>query len=77
MLHPPSPTLSVPALRLPTRHLADNSGRITGPQAVPFFERSGLPKRTLAMVWSYADTRKTGFLTLVDFVKAMQLISIA
>ncbi|CAD7698842.1 unnamed protein product [Ostreobium quekettii] len=55
----------------------DNDGRLSGPDAVQFFERSGLPRDILAKVWALADRRKDGYLNCQAFHKAMQLISMA
>ncbi|WIA09631.1 hypothetical protein OEZ85_009020 [Tetradesmus obliquus] len=55
----------------------DQDGRVTGPDAVTFFKRSGLPKEMLAKVWELANSSRAGFLDRLAFHKAMDLISIA
>ena len=49
---------------------ADKDGRLTGPDAVKFFERSGLPREALAKIWAHADHTRRGFLDFGAFVKA-------
>jgi EH domain-containing protein 1 len=53
----------------------DNDGRVTGPDAVVFFERSGLPREQLAKVWAFADNKRAGYLDSDSFIKALELIS--
>ena len=55
----------------------DNDGKLTGADAVAFFERSGLPRPALAKVWTLADAGRRGFLDRRSFAKAMELIGIA
>ncbi|CAL5220728.1 g2786 [Coccomyxa viridis] len=55
----------------------DSDGRLTGADAVRFFERSGLPRELLAKVWSLADNSRRGYLDVRGFSKAMDLISVA
>eukprot|EP00879_Flechtneria_rotunda_P004857 GHRR01005131.1.p1 GENE.GHRR01005131.1~~GHRR01005131.1.p1 ORF type:complete len:106 (+),score=25.50 GHRR01005131.1:379-696(+) len=55
----------------------DQDGRVTGGDAVTFFQRSGLPKEVLAKVWDLANSQRAGFLDRLAFHKAMDLISIA
>eukprot|EP00775_Hariotina_reticulata_P005540 gene5540-5776_t len=55
----------------------DQDGRVTGGDAVVFFQRSGLPKEVLAKVWDLANSQRAGFLDRLAFHKAMDLISIA
>ncbi|GMH45278.1 hypothetical protein BSKO_13235 [Bryopsis sp. KO-2023] len=56
---------------------SDEDGRLSGPDAVKFFERSGLPRDILAKVWGLADSKREGFLGRFSFHKAMELISMA
>ena len=56
---------------------ADGDGRVSGGEAIPFFQRSGLPQEKLGMVWQLADQPPRGYLERVQFDAAMQLISIA
>lgn len=55
----------------------DGDGRLTGPDAVTFFQRSGLTREQLAKVWAQADYTRRGFLDLPAFAKAMDLIALA
>ena len=56
---------------------ADNDGRLTGQDAVRFFERSELPRDILAHVWDNSDSRRQGFLDFAAFVRALELVSLA
>mmetsp|Transcript_19149 Transcript_19149/g.32938 ORF Transcript_19149/g.32938 Transcript_19149/m.32938 type:complete len:548 (+) Transcript_19149:333-1976(+) len=56
---------------------SDRDGRVTGKDAVVFFEKSGLPRETLAKVWDMANSERAGFLDKKSFHKAMDLISLA
>mmetsp|Transcript_2243 Transcript_2243/g.6668 ORF Transcript_2243/g.6668 Transcript_2243/m.6668 type:complete len:552 (+) Transcript_2243:276-1931(+) len=56
---------------------ADADGRLTGPDAVKFFERSGLPRDQLAKVWALADNARRGYLDTHTFAHAMELISVS
>ncbi|XP_010534255.1 PREDICTED: epidermal growth factor receptor substrate 15-like isoform X2 [Tarenaya hassleriana] len=55
----------------------DGDGRISGAEAVGFFQRSGLPKQVLAQIWSYADRSRSGFLGRQDFFNALRLVTVA
>lgn len=55
----------------------DRDGRVTGKDAVVFFEKSGLPREVLAKVWDMANSQRQGYLDRLAFTKAMELISIA
>jgi hypothetical protein len=57
--------------------VTDRDGRLTGPDAVRFFERSGLPRELLAKVWANSDNRRQGFLDFNSFVRALELVSLA
>ncbi|CAI5966727.1 unnamed protein product, partial [Closterium sp. NIES-65] len=54
---------------------SDGDGRITGPDAVPFFKRSGLMQHELKAIWAAADDRRQGYLGMEEFVVAMRLIA--
>ncbi|CAG9460608.1 unnamed protein product [Pedinophyceae sp. YPF-701] len=56
---------------------SDRDGRLTGPDAVQFFNRSGLPRHVLSRVWALADSQRQGFLDMTGFEKAMDLITLA
>ncbi|KAK7409862.1 hypothetical protein VNO78_00227 [Psophocarpus tetragonolobus] len=55
----------------------DGDGRISGAEAVSFFQGSNLPKQILAQVWAYADQAKTGFLGRAEFFNALKLVTVA
>ncbi|DBA71146.1 hypothetical protein WJX79_000852 [Trebouxia sp. C0005] len=55
----------------------DHDNKLTGPDAVKFFERSQLPRPILAKVWALADNARKGYLDPSTFAKAMDMISIA
>ncbi|XP_061372845.1 uncharacterized protein LOC133315266 [Gastrolobium bilobum] len=55
----------------------DGDGRITGAEAVSFFQGSNLPKHVLAQVWMHADQAKTGFLGRTEFYNALRLVTVA
>ncbi|KAK7351813.1 hypothetical protein VNO77_11527 [Canavalia gladiata] len=55
----------------------DGDGRISGVEAVSFFQGSNLPKQVLAQVWAYADQAKTGFLGRNEFYNALRLVTVA
>ena len=74
---PPTSTLTLSSLPKPPPISTDNDGKLTGADAVAFFERSGLPRPTLAKVWTLADAGRRGFLDRRGFAKAMELIGIA
>ncbi|EEB07426.2 EPS15 repeat family actin cortical patch component [Schizosaccharomyces japonicus yFS275] len=59
--------------------LADKQdlGVVTGEEAVPFFEKSGLPPHVLGRVWQLADQENRGFLVKDGFMLAMRLIALA
>ncbi|CAN6712001.1 unnamed protein product [Malus baccata var. baccata] len=55
----------------------DGDGRISGAEAVPFFQGSNLPKPVLAQIWMHADQNKTGFLGRPEFYNALRLVTVA
>ncbi|KAK3433489.1 hypothetical protein EUGRSUZ_D01381 [Eucalyptus grandis] len=56
---------------------SDGDGRITGNAATKFFAMSKLSRQELKQVWAIADSKRQGFLSLHEFIIAMQLISLA
>ncbi|XP_074556622.1 uncharacterized protein LOC141812531 [Curcuma longa] len=56
---------------------SDRDGRISGAEAVAFFQRSNLPKNVLAQVWMHADQNRTGFLGRTEFYNALKLVTVA
>ncbi|KAG9442569.1 hypothetical protein H6P81_018423 [Aristolochia fimbriata] len=55
----------------------DRDGRISGPEAVAFFQGSNLPKPILAQIWMHADQNRTGFLGRQEFHNALRLVTVA
>ncbi|KAG8502988.1 hypothetical protein CXB51_001005 [Gossypium anomalum] len=55
----------------------DGDGRISGAEAVSFFQGSGLSKQVLAQIWAYADQSHSGFLSKQDFFNALKLVTVA
>ncbi|XP_062098049.1 uncharacterized protein LOC133803919 isoform X2 [Humulus lupulus] len=55
----------------------DGDGRISGAEAVAFFQGANLPKQVLAQIWMYADQTKTGFLGRPEFYNALRLVTVA
>ncbi|CAL9215807.1 unnamed protein product [Arabidopsis halleri] len=55
----------------------DGDGHISGAEAVAFFQGSNLPKHVLAQVWSYADSKKAGYLGRPEFYNALKLVTVA
>ncbi|PKI55101.1 epidermal growth factor receptor substrate 15-like 1 [Punica granatum] len=55
----------------------DGDGRISGAEAVAFFQGSNLPKHVLAQIWMHADQRQTGFLGRPEFYNALRLVTVA
>ncbi|GAQ85027.1 hypothetical protein KFL_002180020 [Klebsormidium nitens] len=56
---------------------ADRDGKISGGEAVAFFQKSGLPQMTLAKIWQIADQGQTGFLDRREFNAALKLVTVA
>ncbi|KAK1290568.1 hypothetical protein QJS10_CPB18g00695 [Acorus calamus] len=55
----------------------DKDGRISGAEAVSFFQGSNLPKHVLAQIWMHADQNRTGFLGRPEFYNALRLVTVA
>ena len=57
------------------QHLSpsDHDNKLTGPDAVKFFERSQLPRPVLAKVWALADNARKGYLDQSTFAKVTTL----
>ncbi|KAI4388515.1 hypothetical protein MLD38_000836 [Melastoma candidum] len=55
----------------------DGDGRISGAEAVSFFQGSNLPKPVLAQIWMHADKAHTGFLGRAEFYNALKLVTVA
>lgn len=53
----------------------DNSGFVSGSDAVVFFRHSKLPESDLARIWDLADTNSTGQLNEQEFATAMHMIN--
>jgi hypothetical protein len=52
----------------------DGDGYITGQEAVPLFNKSGLDRHVLKQIWEIADVDRDARLNRVEFVTAMHLI---
>lgn len=55
----------------------DQDGRISGAEAVAFFQGSNLPKPVLAQIWTYVDQSRTGFLSRQEFFNYLKLVTVA
>ncbi|CAM8912569.1 unnamed protein product [Rhodiola kirilowii] len=55
----------------------NGDGRISGAEAVSFFQGSNLPKHVLAQIWMHADQNHTGFLGRQEFYNALRLVTVA
>ncbi|XP_054787536.1 uncharacterized protein LOC129293548 isoform X1 [Prosopis cineraria] len=55
----------------------DRDGRISGAEAVAFFQGSGLSKQVLAQIWAFANQSQSGFLGRVEFYNALKLVTVA
>eukprot|EP00250_Pteridium_aquilinum_P014855 c22237_g2_i1 orf=94-3177(+) len=55
----------------------DRDGRISGQEAVSFFQGANLNREVLAKVWQYADKGQTGFLSRPEFYNALKLVTVA
>ncbi|GAB2247037.1 hypothetical protein Droror1_Dr00006919 [Drosera rotundifolia] len=55
----------------------DTDGRISGAEAVGFFQGSNLPKQILAQIWTYADQNRQGYLGREEFYNALKLVTVA
>ncbi|XP_010940223.1 uncharacterized protein [Elaeis guineensis] len=55
----------------------DKDGRISGPEAVAFFQGSNLPKHVLAQIWNHADQKHTGYLGRQEFYNYLRLVTVA
>ncbi|XP_073000606.1 uncharacterized protein [Typha latifolia] len=55
----------------------DQDGKVSGAEAVAFFQGSNLPKPVLAQIWMHADQNRTGFLGRQEFYNALKLVTVA
>lgn len=55
----------------------NQDGRISGAEAVAFFQGANLPKQVLAQIWDRADQNRTGFLGRPEFYNALKLVTVA
>lgn len=55
----------------------DHDGRISGNEALVFFQGANLPKQILAQIWMHADQNGTGFLGRAQFYNALKLVTVA
>ncbi|KAL3838817.1 hypothetical protein ACJIZ3_023408 [Penstemon smallii] len=56
---------------------SDRDGRVSGNEAITFFQATSLPKQVLAQIWTYADQNRTGFLGRPEFYNALKLVTVA
>ncbi|KAI3725733.1 hypothetical protein L1987_65525 [Smallanthus sonchifolius] len=55
----------------------DQDGRVSGSEAVSFFQASGLPKQVLAQIWTYTDQNRSGYLGRAEFYNYLKLVTVA
>ncbi|KAH7373007.1 hypothetical protein KP509_17G032800 [Ceratopteris richardii] len=55
----------------------DRDGRISGQEAVSFFQGANLPREVLAKIWQYSDQGQTGYLSRAEFYNALKLVTVA
>ncbi|PIA46708.1 hypothetical protein AQUCO_01500327v1 [Aquilegia coerulea] len=55
----------------------NQDGKISGAEAVSFFQGANLPKHVLAQIWDRADQNRAGFLGRAEFYNALKLITVA
>ncbi|KAF5738086.1 actin cytoskeleton-regulatory complex protein PAN1 [Tripterygium wilfordii] len=55
----------------------DGDGKISGAEAVAFFQGSNLTQQVLAQVWKHADQKDAGFLGRQEFYNALKLVTVA
>ncbi|KAL3830522.1 hypothetical protein ACJIZ3_019324 [Penstemon smallii] len=55
----------------------DRDGRISGAEAVGFFQGANLTKQVLAQIWMHADQNRTGYLSRPEFYNALKLVTVA
>ncbi|CAN7034904.1 unnamed protein product [Brassica rapa subsp. trilocularis] len=55
----------------------DGDGRISGAEAVGFFQESGLPKPVIFQILSLSDRSGSGFLGRQDFYNSLRLVTVA
>ncbi|MCO5615031.1 hypothetical protein L7F22_069319 [Adiantum nelumboides] len=55
----------------------NRDGRISGQEAVSFFQGANLHREILAKIWQYADQGHTGYLSRAEFYNALKLVTVA
>ncbi|KAL2650183.1 hypothetical protein R1flu_018311 [Riccia fluitans] len=55
----------------------DKDGKISGAEAVGFFQGANLPQPVLAKIWQISDQGSTGFLSRLEFYNALKLVTVA
>ncbi|XP_050215165.1 uncharacterized protein LOC126666204 isoform X3 [Mercurialis annua] len=55
----------------------DGDGRISGHEAISFFQGANLPQQILAQIWMHADQSRTGFLGRPEFYNFLKLATVA
>lgn len=56
---------------------SDQDGRVSGAEAVAFFQGSNLPQHVLAQVWTYANQKQAVSLGRPEFYNALRLVTVA
>ncbi|KAL9244906.1 hypothetical protein vseg_018621 [Gypsophila vaccaria] len=55
----------------------DGNGKISGTEAVAFFQGANLSNQVLVQIWNYADQNRTGSLGRPEFYNALKLVTVA
>lgn len=55
----------------------DKDGIVSGAEALPFFQATGLPKSILAKIWNYIDEDRNGYLNRPQFNNFLKLVTVA
>ncbi|XP_021686458.2 uncharacterized protein LOC110669233 isoform X2 [Hevea brasiliensis] len=55
----------------------DGDGRISGDEAVAFFQGANLPQQVLSQIWMNADQSHNSFLCRAEFYNALKLVTVA
>ncbi|KAL3701908.1 hypothetical protein R1sor_019930 [Riccia sorocarpa] len=55
----------------------DKDGKVSGAEAVSFFQGANLPQPVLAKIWQISDQGSTGFLSKLEFYNALKLVTVA
>ncbi|KAI3505623.1 hypothetical protein L1887_27756 [Cichorium endivia] len=55
----------------------DKDGIVSGAEALPFFQATGLPKSILSEIWNYIDEDRNGYLHRRQFNNFLKLVTVA